>query len=277
MNLDLTELRKNFEKPYTLIKTTDNQTLFLREWKSEAPTDVAILIFHGITAYSEPYSEISSVLKSEGYNVFGLDLRGHGRSDGNRGDMPSRERLIKDLCETIDFIKKNYPKLILFGHSLGVVSTLFALDNCGQKVDGLILLSAARQVKEGVYPKQSIFTKLKILYNYLFHKDKPIIEYKREGMQGLDDPLFNFKYTLRFLRIFSPKDVEIPDKIEKPIIVGVGDHDELFAIDAVKELYDELPSKNKDFFIIKGAKHAEFPKGSFTELIKWLGSHFPIQ
>jgi len=276
MNLDIPKLRKNSKKPHHLITTSDNKTLFLREWKAEDSSKVAILIFHGITAYSEPYNEIALPLTKEGYNVFGLDLRGHGLSDGNRGDMPSKERLIRDLCEVIDFLKNKFSTLIVFGHSLGVISAFIALKHCEDKLDGLILLSAARKVREGAYNKPSFSKKLKILYNSIVHKEKPVIDYYREGMRGLDDPLFNFKYTLRFLRILSPESLSIPEKIEIPVILGVGDQDELFEVESAKALYEEIPSETKNFFILKGAKHAEFPEGSFSGLINWLNSNFPI-
>ena len=85
MTIDVFELREEFKEPHYLIPTSDEKVLFLRAWEPSISSNIAILIFHGITAYAEPYSEIAAKpLAKEGYSVFGLDLRGHGLSDGIR-------------------------------------------------------------------------------------------------------------------------------------------------------------------------------------------------
>ncbi|MBD3350385.1 MAG: hypothetical protein GF364_02760, partial [Candidatus Lokiarchaeota archaeon] len=52
--VDVVKLRNEFEGPHHLIKASDGAFLFLRAWvpKPDSEKDVAILILHGITAYS---------------------------------------------------------------------------------------------------------------------------------------------------------------------------------------------------------------------------------
>ena len=113
--------------------------LFLRKWEPENKSKkTAILLFHGITAYSGPYEIIVKPMVDIGFTVYGLDLRGHGLSDGNRGDSPSLERYVMDLCESISFVRQFHPKVAIFGHSLGVLSSLLALSNCRESIDGVL-------------------------------------------------------------------------------------------------------------------------------------------
>lgn len=275
MERDIIKLRQDFKEPHHILKVSDGASLFIREWKPAKESKIALLIFHGITGYSDIYGEVlgETIAKAE-YSVFGLDLRGHGLSEGIRGDYPNKERLIKDLCETISFLKEKKEKLIVLGHSLGVVSTIIAFNNCGEKIDGLILLSAGRTVREGVYAKPSFLKTLKILFSSLIYPSKPIIKYYRVGITGLDDPLRNFSYTLRFMRILSANNLKIPETITIPVLVGVGDNDEIFEIASAKALFEEVKSDNKEFIVIEGAKHAEFPKNSWIKLIKWLKNNF---
>ena len=198
MVINVAELRKNTDKPHRLIKSFDNNILFIREWKSSSDTKTAILILHGITAYSEPYNVFAVLLQKEGYHIFGLDLRGHGLSDGNRGDYPSKKHLLNDLKCVIENLKSEYDKLVIFGHSLGIVTGMEILNNYSKSIDGVIFLSGARQVRLGAYRKRSNFTKLRILFWSTFAPKKQVIKYYREGMVGLKDPLFNFNYTLYF-------------------------------------------------------------------------------
>ena len=275
MMFQVSTLRNEFDDPHHLIASSDGKILFLRAWEPKtAPKNIAIVIFHGITAYSGPYDVVAQLLSQEGYSVFGLDLRGHGLSDGIRGDYPNKERLVKDLCETIIFVKQKVPKVVLLGHSLGVLSALISINHCLNDVSGLILLSAARTFRSGVYPKISIVGKLKILLSSIIFPSKPVIKYYREGMVGRDDPLFNFKYTFRFMKIFRSDDLKIPEKLLFPVFVGLGEHDELFTIEAGRALFDEIPCDEKKFFVFPGAKHADFPEESMDSLVTWLQEKF---
>jgi len=118
---------------------------------------------HGITAYSGPYEMFGEAISKAGFTAVGLDLRGHGLSDGIRGDYPSKERLISDLVETISYLKKHYSTLLILGHSLGVLTALITKKNSDDKIDGLILLSAGKTFNPGVYKNPSVLQKLKIL------------------------------------------------------------------------------------------------------------------
>ena len=88
-------LRQNLKEAHHQFTTSDGQTLFLRIWNPDsivpAKKDIAILIFHGITAHSGAYDMAGVPISSGGYTTFGLDYRGHGLSDGNRGDSPNKE------------------------------------------------------------------------------------------------------------------------------------------------------------------------------------------
>ncbi len=276
MGIDLVKLREDFKDPHYLVSTSDGKELFLRVWEPENPSKIAILILHGITAYSGPYEMLGVPLSKIGYTVYGLDMRGHGLSDGIRGDYPSDERLVKDLGESILFLKEKHPTLILLGHSIGALTALIASSFYLKEISGLILISAAREVRPGVYKKMSISTKLKILLSSIIKPSKPIISYYRDGMTGLNDPLYNFKYTLRFMKILNVKKLNIPDKFEIPIALGIGEHDEIFSVESARSFFDEIPSENKRFIVLPGAKHAEFPEGSWSELINWLSSTFKL-
>ena len=110
-------------------------------------------------------------------------------------------------------------------------------------------------------------------------------------MVGTNDPLFNFKYSARFytvlygvgalsiLRMFRLGMIDSPsltfkEKLPIPLLVGVGDRDELFATESVKEFYDGIPCDNKEYFVIQGGGHAIFPKDCWNPLVAWLDSRF---
>lgn len=274
------ELRQKYTQPHHKITTTDGETLFLRRWNTDsiavAHKDCAVLLLHGITAYGGPgeYNTACSTIAKGGFTTFALDYRGHGLSGGNRGDNPSKKRWIADFTETVAYIKSlGYSKVVVFGHSLGVASTIYTAINIPDQLSGLILLSGAYEGKKKA-AEVPFFQKAKILSSAVFRPSFQAVEYYREGMTVTEDSLFNFRYTLRFVSMLNIKELQLPKTMNIPILVGVGDKDELFDIDKVKVLYDDMPGTKKEFLVLKEAYHAKFPLESWEKLVEWLNKKF---
>jgi acylglycerol lipase len=276
---EATILRQSYTGAHHAFETTDGETLFLRRWNPDslvtAKKDIAILIFHGVTAHSGAYDMAGMPLSKGGYTTFGLDYRGHGLSGGIRGDYPSKERWLADLAEAVRYVKGlGYPKVVVLGHSLGVASAIYATKAIPKDIAGLILLSGAYEGKKGVTAPPTLFQKTKILASSIFRPTVPVVEYYRDGMTGMNDSLFNFKYTLRFLSMLNIKELALPEQLNIPVLVGVGDKDELFDVDKVKALYDVVPGNKKEFIVLKDTYHARIPPESWEKLVVWLDKSF---
>ncbi len=272
-------LRQNYTGPHNLLKTTDGETLFLRRWNPDTITPakkgIAVLIFHGFTAYSGPYAMAGEPISKGGYTVFGLDYRGHGLSGGNRGDSPGKDRWIADLSESVKYIKGlGFTKVIVLGHSLGVASAICAADAVPNDIAGLILLSGAYEGRKGLSKPIPFFKQAKILASSIVRPSYPAVEYYRDGMTVSKDTLFNFRYTLRFLTMLDVKKLRLPATMNVPVLVGVGDKDELFAIDKVRDFYNLIPGNQKTFLIMKNATHAKISRENWEEVVAWLDKTF---
>ena len=90
------------------------------------------------------------------------------------------------------------------------------------------------------------------------------------------DTLFNFRYTPRFLTMLEVKKLRLPKNLNIPVLVGVGDKDELFAIDKVKDFFDLVPGDKKEFLIMKNATHAKIPVECWEEIVAWLNKTFAL-
>ncbi|QOF71305.1 alpha/beta hydrolase [Aminobacter sp. SR38] len=83
-----------------------------------------------------------------GFAVFALDLRGRGKSDGERFFVETVDDYVSDVAGAIRIAKSRYPGLPLFllGHSAGgVVSATYTLENQSE-LAGFICESFAFQV-----------------------------------------------------------------------------------------------------------------------------------
>jgi acylglycerol lipase len=268
-------LRDRYTGPHEVFTTSDGEKLFLRRWDPDsivpAKKNIAVLIFHGFTAYSGPYSMAGVPISKGGFTVFGLDYRGHGLSGGNRGDSRSKDRWIGDLADAVKYVRGlGFSQVVVLGHSLGVAAAICAADTVPDQISALVLLSGAYEGRKEVSKPLSFFQKVRLLSSALFRPSYRAAEYYREGMTVSDDTLFNYRYTPRFLTMMDVKKLRLPPDLDIPVLVGVGDKDELFAVDKVKEFYDLAPGNKKEFLIMKNATHAKIPLESWEEVVAWL-------
>lgn len=94
-------------------------------WECEKPHHIVGLI-HGIGEYQGRYDRMANFLNEKGIAVMGMDLRGHGLSEGVRGHAAPRDGLLADIDSFLSCIKRDYPDLpiVLYGHSMGGNITL---------------------------------------------------------------------------------------------------------------------------------------------------------
>jgi alpha-beta hydrolase superfamily lysophospholipase len=106
--------------------------LFYRFWTlPDAQIDkmnTIIIHIHGMTAHSEPVIVIADQLLDQSTLLFSFDLSGHGRSEGERGNITRFMRFVEDLEDAVAFIHNRHPscRLILSAESMGaLVAMLF--------------------------------------------------------------------------------------------------------------------------------------------------------
>lgn len=98
-----------------------------------------VVIVHGLGEHSGRYAHVIRTLNEAQWSVVTYDQRGHGRSPGKRGAIPTANALLDDLAEILDGITDK--KRILLGHSMGgAVVGRFVAENV-RPVDALILSS----------------------------------------------------------------------------------------------------------------------------------------
>ncbi|QDZ07867.1 lysophospholipase [Sphingomonas panacisoli] len=122
--------------------------LFVRHWPAEGQPAASLVICHGFNAHSGHYARAAEVFAQRGIAITALDLRGRGRSDGERFYVESIDDYVADLSQAIDLARSLHPQLpvYLLGHSAGgVTAVTYALDHA-DRIAGLISESFAFRV-----------------------------------------------------------------------------------------------------------------------------------
>lgn len=126
----------------------DSLKIHLRSWKPDGTPRAVVVICHGVNSHGGQYLWVAGELMKKGHAVFALDLRGRGRSEGERFYVDDIADYVADLAGTVKIAKARHPGLPVFllGHSAGgVVSATYTLDNQAE-LAGFICESFAFQV-----------------------------------------------------------------------------------------------------------------------------------
>ncbi len=127
------------------LTASDGVKLAYRRYLPATPRAV-VLFYHGGGAHNAAgYQTLASSLQTQyAVAVFLPDLRGHGASEGSRGDSPSPKQVWDDVSTFITHIRTQFPTLplILGGHSSGAGLILnYSSQPNHQPVDNYIFLS----------------------------------------------------------------------------------------------------------------------------------------
>ncbi|MEA5578839.1 alpha/beta hydrolase [Anabaena sp. UHCC 0451] len=95
--------------------------LYYQSWNPGGKIRGILALVHGLGGHSGLYKNIIEHLLPKQYAVYGLDLRGHGRSPGQRGYINNWVEFRDDVRAFLQVIQKQQPRcpIFLFGHSMG--------------------------------------------------------------------------------------------------------------------------------------------------------------
>src|SRR5438067_7888718 len=130
------------------IDTTDGLTLFVRSWRPDGPARAVVALVPGFNSHSGYYAWPAQEFAARGVAAYAVDLRGRGRSDGERFYVQKFADYVSDVAALVTLAKSREPGLPLYllGHSAGgVVACIYTIEHAGE-VSGLICESFAHEI-----------------------------------------------------------------------------------------------------------------------------------
>ena len=112
-------------------RTSDAQSLAWRAWVPNDPRGI-LLFIHGLAEHSGRYQKTAEHFAALGFACYGLDLRGHGASQGRRVHVAAFDDYLKDVEAALVLVGARHPGVpcFLVGHSMGGLITIrFVLAN----------------------------------------------------------------------------------------------------------------------------------------------------
>jgi alpha-beta hydrolase superfamily lysophospholipase len=231
--------------PYDTVRFQTSKGLSIDGWltKKDSAKGVVIL-FHGISVTKSALLDEANEFYYEGYNVFLLDFRGHGNSEGNTTTIGAKEaeevQLAYDYCHS-----KGIKNIFLYGSSMGAVSVARAIAEKNIQPAGVIL----------EMPFGSLQSYLKGRARILGFPRQPFA-FLTTFWIGMERGFNGYRHsTVRFAK-----------KIKCPVLLQWGNQDILVLENETRAIYEAIPGSNKKLVIYNGAQHESFLR---KDPLKW--------
>ncbi len=244
-----------------MMKAHDGTNIFLTRNPTDRPK-AAIIIVHGICEHLGRYNYTTSRFNEWGYSVYRFDLRGHGRSGGQRGYVESYELFIEDTDLIVSAAKQENPGLPIFllGHSMGgFISVAYGIKH-QDRLSGLIhsgsavmILPMVKDLGEGFdYNAMALSPIPNALSNLISHDPEVVKAYD-------DDPLVLKEFTIKLMGEVFISGVNWVLKnmgsYRYPCLILHGGDDQIVPCEASQNLYDHIASTDKQIKIYDGLYH----------------------
>jgi alpha-beta hydrolase superfamily lysophospholipase len=164
----------------------------------------SVVLMHGLGEHCGRYQHLAGFFNECGLSVRCFDHRGHGRSEGRRGDVINGDPMLQDAEIVIeDFTARYAEPPFLFGHSMGgLFAARYALTRLSP-LRGLILSSPALGLRLSAMEHRLLAVAEKLFpwlglpngldAKYLSHNPEVVAYYRA-------DPLVHNKISARLLR-----------------------------------------------------------------------------
>lgn len=227
-----------------------------------------VLIHHGHGEHGGRYASLVAGLSGLPVDIWTFDARGHGETDGARGDAAGLSGLVDDLEKIIDLIvsKTENRKIILMGHSMGgAVVGFYATTRAPHPcIQGLILSAPALEIH------RNALIEIKLLVGKVLGKAVPrlslatgldasgISSVPEEVERYKADPLIHSKITAQ-LGVSLVDDaahvIAGASKVTLPTLVYHGDADPIVNIEGTRQFVKGLATDDVTYKELAGLFH----------------------
>jgi alpha-beta hydrolase superfamily lysophospholipase len=241
----------------------------------------SVVLMHGLGEHSGRYRQLAGFFNECGMSVRSYDHRGHGRSEGSRGDVINGDPMLQDAQIILDDFSVRFSEPpFLFGHSMGgLFAARFALARLSP-LRGLILSSPALALELAPFQARM----LKVLHALapslgvpngvspalLSHDPKVVAAYKA-------DPLVHRRISARLLRsMLSSIDYcqAHAAALQVPALLLVAGDDRVVDAEGSKRFFARLPAGLAHLHVYDGMYHEIFneldPQRPLADLKAWL-------
>jgi alpha-beta hydrolase superfamily lysophospholipase len=265
----------------------DGLALYWQAWLPQGTPRCTVVLSHGMGEHSGRYQHVAEAFCGAGLALYAYDHRGHGRSAGKRGHVPSYTVLLSGLDSMVDMVKREHStcKTIVYGHSFGgQVAINYALRN-GQKFECLIATASwltlpftppawktgLASFLNSIVPSLALSNELDV--NAL-SRDAAVVK------AYVDDPLVHDRISVRMYNegvIAAKFALSHAEYLQMPVLLLHGRADRITNCEGTRTFYDHVGSVDRTLKIYDGLFHEihNEPERAIVieDMLHWIWKH----
>lgn len=240
-----------------IVNSKDGINLYYQTWHPDGTERAILAIVHGLGGHSGFYENIVKHLIPKNYAIYGIDLRGHGKSPGQRGYINSWSEYRDDVESFLKLIESQNSQVPVFllGHSMGGLIVLdYVLRNPSEanKIRGLINLTPALgesgvsairiligKILSRIYPRFSLSTGMDL--SLACRDEKMLAIYAQDPLRhtlGTARLSTEFFYTLNWVK-------EHAGELAIPFLMMLGGADRVTLPEGSRQFFEKVTHADK--------------------------------
>lgn len=245
-------------------------------------TNAVIILVHGLGEHIQRYNHWADMFKKEGVAFAGLDLPGHGRSDGRRGNIQNYSQLAEMIDILLNSCRQTFPgiPLYLYGHSLGGGIVLDYILQRNPRIKGAIVTSPwLRLAFEPSKMKRALASIMKYILPGLIQPSGLNVSHISHDLTVVEkynaDPLVHGKISVSLFNAAmnaGSYSLSHASELKVPVLLMHGSDDQICSPDGSREFAGK--SNKVELKIWDGGYHElhnePFNEDVFKYIMKWI-------
>ena len=269
------------------VTADDGVRLHHLRWRSgPSPPSAVVVFLHGIASHAGWFAETAADLSRQGVEVYGLDRRGSGRSQGPRGHLDRYERALDDVEQLVRLVAAEHPQVPVFLAASSWAAKLrvvYAAQRPGP-LAGLLLLGPVLLPRVNLSPWRRVLVvaghlvrptaRLPIpLTPELYTANPPYRDFIRADPLRLLEATTQFYWQTARLDRRRGRDTA---RLQLPVLLLQGEADQMVDVPATRRWFDGLGGQRSSYRAYPGAGHTldfEPDRTRYLEdLLAWLSA-----
>jgi alpha-beta hydrolase superfamily lysophospholipase len=279
---------KNIKHQEGYFSGVEGYQLYYQRWYPVSPPQSIQVIIHGLGSHSSTFGNLVEFLGDRGYVVYAWDLRGHGRSPGQRGYINNWREFREDLRAFLQLIEaqENNLPLFLLGQSLGGTIALDYALHYRDRLNGLVLFAPALEVH--ISPIKLVLGRIfsQFIPRFSLNTGLDLTAGSRNSQiisAYLQDPLIHPKGTARLATEFFQTVTWIEkhtDLLQVPLLILHGGADKIAMPKSSRHLFDKITLADKEIHEYPQSYHELYNDLNYQDVLAdigdWLQKHLTL-
>jgi alpha-beta hydrolase superfamily lysophospholipase len=235
--------------------SSDGTELFGRIFPTAQSPRATVVLIHGLGEQSSRYLHVGASMSRAGFRAAAFDLRGHGRSNGERGFLLRYDDFLDDVASAVSRFRRPGESFFLYAHSLGGQIAINYILRDKPPLNGAVIASPWIRLAFMPNPLKLFLAGLfrHLVPTFSQEADQDITKLSRDTafLEALPDRDLNHRRVSARMYFEMLRGARMAldgaERFDVPLLMLHGTHDRVTSFSASEEFFARVKSSDKTF------------------------------